>query len=430
LCALSALSVAAEDEITVENQSSYFGIYVGGEKVGFSSWTIERKEGARVWYKLTMSEERRRMVKDKEVKDLFTYAENLSPSLEPEKLDYEENRAGKKTIIKAKVSEGVAEMEVQFAGQKPMPAQKIKITPLTQFAFSAGLIFAWKLHPKDGKAVFSRLLEMNRTVLNSDLTAEDLKYKFEGEEVDAVSWADAEKKVVLVTDGNGKLLQHTEVSANGTETKYIREGEELAKSNMTWEQKAEKDKAKPKTGKPGQKKAGAAVEKFEDALDPVDEDAEVSMGGEYFKLNVQEEDAKFSIRAAKGWMCGTAKQGETTIYAIVELQAQDHPIRIIPDRGNEEDADVQVEALVKELEENGGWTNVDYEEEVESFELGDKECAGALVSSIVNNTKMMAYICIIPGEKVRFILLAIAVEDDFEDYAKDYYAMIGSARYE
>jgi len=65
--------------------------------------------------------------KDKEVKDLFTYAENLSPSLEPEKLEYEENRAGKKTFIKAKVAAGVAEMEVQFAGQKPMPAQKIKI---------------------------------------------------------------------------------------------------------------------------------------------------------------------------------------------------------------------------------------------------------------------------------------------------------------
>ncbi|GAB4150530.1 MAG: hypothetical protein Kow00107_01020 [Planctomycetota bacterium] len=424
-------SVAEEAEITLDDQTGWFGVYVGGQKVGFAYWAIEKKTGSDApWYKVTLDEERKRMVKDKEVKETFSFNGALTASLLPKSLKYEENRAGRKTILNAKIANGVAEIEVQFAGQPAMPAQKTKILPETVFNYCAPLVFAWRMHPKDATVKFSRLLEMGRTVVNCDLTAEEATMTFQGEEVTCYNWSDPEKKYTISTDGNGRLFYYLEIAKNGTETKYISEPEDVAKTSMTFEEKAAKDKEKNAGNKKNGKKNGGGVDWFDDALDPIGEDEGTSAGPRYFKLNVQNEDASFSMRAADGWVCGTVRNGNNNVYVIVQQGNQDHFIILNPIRGSEDDAEEQLETFITNTEESGNWANVKYVEEIQTFELGDKECAGAIVTYVANNSKTKAFVCLLPGEEISFVLLCIAPEDDFEDYQDDFFAMCGSARYE
>ena len=154
---MAVVQLPAEDELVVEGQSGWFGIYIDGQKVGHAAWALERNKGDKEACKLTWEETRNRKVKDKEVKDTVSAVATFGKGLAPLSLKYMSEKAGSKTAVAAQVAEGVAEVTMQLAGQDPLPTKKITLEPDTQFGFCAALVFSLRKVDTDKPARLSRL---------------------------------------------------------------------------------------------------------------------------------------------------------------------------------------------------------------------------------------------------------------------------------
>lgn len=73
---------------------------------------------------------------------------------------------------------------------------------------------------------------------------------------------------------------------------------------------------------------------------------------------------------------------------------------------------------------------VKYVEEVETFRLGKKECAGAVVSYQAKDQKTQSFLTLIPGKQIAFMVICTVPEEKYNNFADDFYSMLGSARFE
>ena len=437
LLSVSQSMVTAED-IELEDSSGYFGIYIDGVKVGFSSWTLKKKTVSKKdYYRIEMEESR--TIKEK----LSTYKYNgtIKKDLSLKSLECEIKKGSRCTKIKCRESGGSVSVNTT-TGSSKIPPQKVKVGKNTMWNYCAHLSWAWKNLPSDKPAEFSRLISQGGSVLKCDLTPSTKTITFEEDKVDCVEWVDEEHRVLIQTDGNGKLYNYVTTTKRGKKTEYICESEKVAKSPGKFEDfdgEEEGDKKEVAKGKVEGDDEGL----FDGCLTPVKDKADESEEGEYLKV-----DNVFSIKAMEDWECfkGATEDEESRLWRIV---SDDNSKVKILSFHTDTDEDVgkidpesdyakkQAEGLafmVMLLFTMGRRGNINmftkpscngiYKFPDDSYLFGVKSSG----TNVAIGTKYKIQGVMGQNDDYSVFALAMVPEDDWDDVSEDVYKMLGSFR--
>lgn len=436
LCAASlTVRVEAEGEkYEVADSEGFLGVYSAGTKTGYAKWTIKKvKANNAEYYRITYDEERTQMIKEKPIKETHSYNGTVGLDFSPIELKYEWKKPANVTKVTAKAKNNVAEIAVQFGTAPSAPPQKVSFKPGTTWAYCAPLCFGFAMHEPKKPADYGRLLEFNKVALVDSLTPTIKEITFQGEKIEAVEWSAEEGKVVLVTDASGKFLHLTEKSKTGVESKLISEPQDVAETDMTWEQRAAKKSGKKPVDdgeeKPGKK--AARKDRFEGALDPVEDGAQTSFGPTYYKFGLNNGPV-FTIRCADNWQTrtGVNDQRQPVSFSLRHKQDGDAIVEIsIIQNKDEDDAEEALTKVVENLKNAENLSKVKEVSEMEDFEFDDTKAAGIMLSFIANNTKIQSYVLCLATDTFCIILVPIINEGDWDEYEDDIYGMLGSARF-
>ncbi len=324
----AAFDVFAEQAIPPA-PTGFFGVYLGGAKVGFCAWSIEQKEvGKEKYYRFAISEERTSGDK----KDTLSHNGTVNLDLSARTLDSTETRSGRTSTIKAKRVGNNISVTVQFKGSTAMPERRIAVPIDCTWSCFAPFAFAWRL-PEVGKAAkMNYIFESGGQVVSVALTAKTFTKEFQDNKITVSEWLSESLHVMILTDTEGNLLTYTEKSKAGVVTSYISEPEDIAKSQYSFDEYKTKAKEQPGKKQAKTKKRATTEDEvegdnngiFKEYFQPVSEDAEDSESGDYMKVN-----KCFSMQIADKWTASVGlRLPRITDYCIKCDQYPDAKIRI------------------------------------------------------------------------------------------------------